>query len=345
MLNLRNTLLENDPLGLHELLDKNGTLEKCLFHFAQDGQIELFKYMVKQCPDLLKVKLHINEREVSVFVQCITLGHYELIEFLLEYNADENEDSQILMMAFCIELNEDIIELLMTKSTAYKNILMNFSSNFLDLCLESCNQNANIVLKYMEPISIKNYIKYATMLNNPLYVYLTLDKLHALNLLPNTESLLIYSVINMQFVQIYEKYIDFEEYKDKRLYYAFLYGNLDVLEHVYNTGNFSSICLDEYVKTIINEQEEEEYLAKFSFLMRKGCTVNNIDSVKSLQLRRILTNNKEYVITSTIQVECAICSDDINVGDTVVKLPCKHQFHEDCFNSWKVNCPTCRWGN
>ncbi|KAJ1982351.1 hypothetical protein H4R35_000304 [Dimargaris xerosporica] len=43
--------------------------------------------------------------------------------------------------------------------------------------------------------------------------------------------------------------------------------------------------------------------------------------------------------------ECSICRDDFNVGENVVRLPCKHFFHDPCIKQWlRTNgtCPICR---
>ncbi|KAG6038742.1 hypothetical protein E4U41_003769 [Claviceps citrina] len=45
------------------------------------------------------------------------------------------------------------------------------------------------------------------------------------------------------------------------------------------------------------------------------------------------------------QVECSICIDDMEVGQTAVFLRCKHWFHEDCVVLWLKEhntCPVCR---
>lgn len=44
--------------------------------------------------------------------------------------------------------------------------------------------------------------------------------------------------------------------------------------------------------------------------------------------------------------DCPVCMDDFNVGDEVVRVPCKHVFHPDCIVPWlKTNgsCPVCRF--
>lgn len=49
--------------------------------------------------------------------------------------------------------------------------------------------------------------------------------------------------------------------------------------------------------------------------------------------------------TGVAKGECTICISDVNVGDEVVLLPCKHWFHEDCVTMWLKEhntCPVCR---
>ena len=43
---------------------------------------------------------------------------------------------------------------------------------------------------------------------------------------------------------------------------------------------------------------------------------------------------------------CAVCLNDMDIGEEVRIMPCKHLFHKDCVDEWlRVNasCPTCRW--
>jgi len=42
---------------------------------------------------------------------------------------------------------------------------------------------------------------------------------------------------------------------------------------------------------------------------------------------------------------CSVCQDDYIKDDTVLEMPCKHEFHKDCVVSWlKLHntCPVCR---
>jgi len=42
---------------------------------------------------------------------------------------------------------------------------------------------------------------------------------------------------------------------------------------------------------------------------------------------------------------CAVCQSDIEVGNKVSELPCKHTFHAECIQNWgkyKQTCPICR---
>lgn len=45
--------------------------------------------------------------------------------------------------------------------------------------------------------------------------------------------------------------------------------------------------------------------------------------------------------------ECSICMDEVNTGEEVTELPCKHWFHHPCVSAWLIEhdtCPHCRKG-
>ncbi len=47
------------------------------------------------------------------------------------------------------------------------------------------------------------------------------------------------------------------------------------------------------------------------------------------------------------RAECSICMDEVNIGEEVTMLPCKHWFHHPCVSAWLLEhdtCPHCRKG-
>jgi E3 ubiquitin-protein ligase RNF115/126 len=45
------------------------------------------------------------------------------------------------------------------------------------------------------------------------------------------------------------------------------------------------------------------------------------------------------------KAECSICMDEVNIGEEVTLLPCKHWFHHQCVSAWLLEhdtCPHCR---
>lgn len=43
---------------------------------------------------------------------------------------------------------------------------------------------------------------------------------------------------------------------------------------------------------------------------------------------------------------CAVCKDQFEINQTIVRIPCNHYFHDDCIYPWlkdRNSCPTCRF--
>ncbi|GJT56672.1 zinc finger, RING/FYVE/PHD-type containing protein [Tanacetum coccineum] len=83
-----------------------------------------------------------------------------------------------------------------------------------------------------------------------------------------------------------------------------------------------------------------------------GQFVDNGESglVKPPAAKRVVENLVTVVMT-TEDVEsdnagCAVCKDEIGVGETAKRLPCSHHYHKDCIVPWlciRNTCPVCRY--
>ncbi|OIW32538.1 hypothetical protein CONLIGDRAFT_572435, partial [Coniochaeta ligniaria NRRL 30616] len=65
------------------------------------------------------------------------------------------------------------------------------------------------------------------------------------------------------------------------------------------------------------------------------------DAIAKLPKRKVELED----LGSDGKAECTICIDEMNVGDEVTVLPCKHWFHGECVTLWLKEhntCPICR---
>lgn len=56
--------------------------------------------------------------------------------------------------------------------------------------------------------------------------------------------------------------------------------------------------------------------------------------------------NKEKEKENELEFHCSVCKDEFEIGNMLVKIPCKHNFHEECILPWlkeRNSCPTCRY--
>jgi E3 ubiquitin-protein ligase RNF115/126 len=65
------------------------------------------------------------------------------------------------------------------------------------------------------------------------------------------------------------------------------------------------------------------------------------EAINALPRRKIT----EEMLGSEGRAECSICMDEVNIGEEVTELPCKHWFHHPCVEAWlheHDTCPHCR---
>ncbi|KAK8602416.1 hypothetical protein V6N12_052224 [Hibiscus sabdariffa] len=59
----------------------------------------------------------------------------------------------------------------------------------------------------------------------------------------------------------------------------------------------------------------------------------------------VITLTEEILAKLGSDAECAICKENLAVGDNMQELPCKHTFHPPCLKPWldeHNSCPICR---
>ena len=56
--------------------------------------------------------------------------------------------------------------------------------------------------------------------------------------------------------------------------------------------------------------------------------------------------NEEKLKEFGIENSCAVCKDELNIGEECLLMPCNHHFHENCLIPWlkeRNSCPVCRY--
>ena len=67
---------------------------------------------------------------------------------------------------------------------------------------------------------------------------------------------------------------------------------------------------------------------------------NAIEKLKKCKI------NEEKLKEFGIENSCAVCKDELNIGEICLLMPCNHHFHENCLIPWlkeRNSCPICRY--
>ncbi|PNW88949.1 hypothetical protein CHLRE_01g051700v5 [Chlamydomonas reinhardtii] len=89
----------------------------------------------------------------------------------------------------------------------------------------------------------------------------------------------------------------------------------------------------------------------YEMLCRLDERVENRKGAKEEQLAalptEVLTADNPRRRSDGAPATCAVCMEDLVAGETVKRIPCAHEFHENCIDQWlrtKANCPICQRG-
>ena len=98
-------------------------------------------------------------------------------------------------------------------------------------------------------------------------------------------------------------------------------------------NNFHDLLLETYLGML----EDRIFDLTLQESMEEDEELKRKDDVK-VMLEKVKYNEEE-------PVECEICFENVNKGDTIYNLECYHKYHSDCLMEWmhyKQDCPVCR---
>lgn len=102
--------------------------------------------------------------------------------------------------------------------------------------------------------------------------------------------------------------------------------NLQRLRLLTTDRDFNETDYEELLK--LDDENEVKFL--------KG-----VSETETSRLPFIIIKNKDLHF---LEKSCSICLDQFQIGDSMVTIPCFHQFHKECISKWlheKANCPIC----
>lgn len=119
-----------------------------------------------------------------------------------------------------------------------------------------------------------------------------------------------------------------------------------------NRPRTTSSLLDMVFNVLRDRNEEENSMENIiNYIMQNDPNrYGNPPASKEIvdNLEKIIIN--EQNIMSLIQQDncenCSVCKDNFESGQTIIKIPCKHIFHDECIKPWlneRNSCPTCRY--
>jgi DNA-directed RNA polymerase subunit RPC12/RpoP len=91
----------------------------------------------------------------------------------------------------------------------------------------------------------------------------------------------------------------------------------DINNYAFGDGTF-----DQLVSQLLNNGEPQQ----------QGLTQEDLKCLEKTIIEKEQVDNG---------IQCTTCMETLNLGEEVIKLDCKHVFHQDCIFPWLVKSPTC----
>ncbi|EEF47697.1 zinc finger protein, putative [Ricinus communis] len=131
------------------------------------------------------------------------------------------------------------------------------------------------------------------------------------------------------------------------------FGNLE-WEVLLNANNLDSHADhdhdDRNAEPYFGDHDDYIYTAEYEMLFGQFAENENSLIVRPPAAKSVVEKLPSVVLTKE-DVEsnnalCAVCKDEINVGEKAKQLPCTHRYHGDCILPWlgiRNTCPVCRY--
>ncbi|KAK8686243.1 hypothetical protein V6N13_125270 [Hibiscus sabdariffa] len=107
--------------------------------------------------------------------------------------------------------------------------------------------------------------------------------------------------------------------------------------------------MDENAEPFFADHHDYIDAAEYEMLFGQFAENENVSIGKPPASKSVVENLPSVVVTQEDVVNhnvlCAVCKDEVNLGENMKQLPCAHRYHGDCIIPWlgiRNTCPVCR---
>ncbi|KAE8716445.1 RNF181 protein [Hibiscus syriacus] len=121
-------------------------------------------------------------------------------------------------------------------------------------------------------------------------------------------------------------------------------------EVLLNANNLETAAeMDENAEPFFADLHDYIDSAEYEMLFGQFAENENVFIRKPPASKSVVENLPSVVVTQEDVVNsnalCAVCKDEVNLGEKMKQLPCTHRYHRDCIVPWlgiRNTCPVCR---
>lgn len=273
----------------------------------------------------------------------------EVLEYLIQFFGDDADkfitsNDNYIFRNCCKGGTNDLILILFMMFPDQSFIFMS-SNNYecVDIAIE--NENAALVKIFADLLKIFN-----------INIWVTENIIEKLSYCKSMEvideviqytdhSKLFYACLISENEECMDKCINFDVQENQIKILMFCLYNYLETQFIHFAENIIREELSRMNNYYLQIAIKKEMLLIIDYLLQRGCyptflrdntNISISDDVDRI-LRQYITI--EYKVVENDNFECGICYE---TEGEIIELECKHQFHKECFDKWKVNCPLCR---